>query len=150
MYDLSICFQNNQLYVTDCMNKRIQVLTDNLVFFKSVYLSYKPRYICMSDKIACVKNYEETETFFYDCDSFTLKYKYFHGVGRISMINSQFFEICVAERKINFYNFDGSLSEEIILNKFSSYITNSWNGHLVCYNGNLIMSCSSHKLVLKF
>ncbi len=146
----SICYQNNFVYVTDCLNKRIQILTSSLVFYKSVLLNYKPRYICTSDKIVCVKSYEETETYFYDIESFILKYKYDHGLGRISVINSYFFEICVANRKLYFYNYDGSPADDISLNKFASYVSNSWNGHFVCYNGNLIMSCSSQKLVLKF
>ena len=146
----SICYQSSFLYVTDCLNKRIQILTNSLVFYKSVLLDYKPRYICMSDKVVCVKSYEETETYFYDADTFLLRYKYNHGIGRISAINSCFFEICAANRRLHFYNFDGSLAEDISLNKFTSYITNSWNGHFVSFNGNLIMSCSSQKLVLKF
>jgi hypothetical protein len=146
----SICYRNNFLYVSDRINKRIQVLTENLVFCKSVELSYKPRYICVSDKMACVKNNEESETYFYDIDTFMFKFKYSRGLGRISAIGENFYEICVANRKIYCYKSDGGLDEEVCLNKRSSFISNSWNGHIVSYNGNLVMSCSSQKLVLKF
>lgn len=141
----------NNVFVCDTDNKRLQILTADLDFIKSIKVEYHPWKIRIADKIACVSDGDETGCYFYELDefnNFTLKHNYQHGYSQISFINPYFIEVS-CKRMLYFYNLDGTLLREFSLSQLSEYICSSgWDGCMLVRNNYLVItSDSSWKLI---
>lgn len=138
--DPRLSYSKGRVYVAEHLNKRIQILNDELEFIKIHTLDYKPRYIQVGDDVALVSVYSPYRINVYDNEEFQLKFKYEGHNGSISFINSYFYEYC--HHTLTFYCYDqsGSLVEEIKGDKFNMH--GSYDGSLQVFNNALI--CSAH------
>jgi hypothetical protein len=112
----SICFFNNSVYVCDTRNQKIQKMTDCLELEAVYPLEFCPVQIKISNNIACIvpSILDECESiYFFDIDSFNLKFKYEGHYGMIELVNSYFYEFCDENRKIYCYDQNGVLFDEI-------------------------------------
>ena len=109
-----ICYKNECLYICDTDNKRVQIYSKDLVLVKSIELDYKPWKIEASNSIICVNTFCAT-VHFYNLNDFSFIRSYEHGDGRISKINSCFYELINETKSVYCYDENGILKEEINL-----------------------------------
>ena len=145
----SICCQNVYFYVCDGGNHRIQMFNYDFELIDSIQLNYKPYSIKISDTTigVCGSN----GVYFYDIRSLCLKKEYKNVIGRISYINSYFYVISYAPYKRGYcYDHDGTLVEEIKIDKFGEFITHHWDGYFLCVKNNFMILSNSSKQILKY
>jgi hypothetical protein len=145
-----IYYKNKNLYICDCANKRIQIYSSNLDFAKSVKLDYEPWKIKATNSIVCVKGWLSTEIYFYNSVDFSVIQKYNHEIGRISQINSFFYEFNYLTNKVYCYDQNGILYEEISLNRTDLVLSNIYDGAFIGINDYLLMISNSLKKIIKF
>ena len=153
----SPCFYKNKLFVAYRLNKQIKRFNEDLYFEKSFELDYQPAQIKIANNIACVKPDEKNSLYFYDIETFKLKRTFNNGLARISQINENFFEYCFDSKKIYCYSEDGELSEIIDISRLGiknysdgNFENFKWNGNLVYFNSNLVLSTQKAKKFIKF
>ena len=146
-----ICFVNQTLYICDSKNKRIQVLSGELEHKRSISLDYEPWLIKGSNNLICIETNDGKGINFYDLnDNFSLIYNYSHGWGKISMINSCFYECCAKKSRIYCYNENAELVEEIPIDRFDNIVSNSWDGYLFFFKNMLLMLCYNKRKLIHF
>ena len=146
-----ISFKNDYLYVCDVDNKRIQVLTKELEFHKTLNLDFEVWLIKVTDKIICLQLQNPTGIHFYDLKSFNLLNKYNHGWCRISEINSCFYEFEYTTSNLNCYNENGDLIRSFETNLyFPNSLSPHWSGYIFQLKENLYMTVNSSKNLMKF
>jgi hypothetical protein len=112
----SVYFFDNSVYICDTRNQKIQKMTDDLELEAVYDLGFCPVQIKISNNLACVvpSILDECESiYFFDLNSFDLKFKYDGHYGMIEVINSYFYEFCDENRKIYCYDQNGVLFDEI-------------------------------------
>ncbi len=110
-------FYNDVLYVCDMDNKSILKLNSELKPIARIFLSIKPIQIQILFSLACIVPENKDEFFyFYDLNSFHLKYKYNRCVNTIVCENKFF---CVNGGNIDCYDRDGIFSDSIKFNVYS-------------------------------
>ena len=70
----SICYKNNNLYLSDFYNKTIHILNRELELIKSIPLDYEPDKIQVSNETICILS--AGYIYFYSLEDFKLKNKY--------------------------------------------------------------------------
>lgn len=149
---LGICYSNCYLYICDHDNKRIQVLSHDLEFCKSLPLEYSPLTIEVIENTACVKT-SNLGIEFYDLkNNFTLKVRYNRDCNsRVSIIGENFYEVASFKNSLCVYNQDGSLIKEIEITSTQPYIKSSiWDAKIAYFNNYIIISCYHTRKLLKF
>ena len=63
-----VCFKNQRLYVADNLNKRVQILSEDLELIKSLPLEYHPWKLKVSNEMLCITSdsSEYPATYFYN------------------------------------------------------------------------------------
>jgi hypothetical protein len=148
-----ICLQNEILYICDILNQRIKIYSKDLEFIKSVKTYYQPWLIKATDSLLFIQSSNTCFLFIYELDSLVLKKKIENPVyeGRFSVINSNLYRFNSKSKSVLFYDENGDFKEEIVLNNIDgSILSNSLDGVLVEFNGNLIMTRSSTHKLFKF
>lgn len=158
-YPNGICYSNNHVYVCDCNNERVQILTSDLNLIKSELIGYCPWKICIIGETACVSCAYGSELCFYSLNNFMLKHRYSNGFCRLIAFNSVFYEFivylklpdgrCVNEKRLNCYNNEGKFMKSINLEKFKEYFVNGWDACVVYFNKTILISSYSKSKLLK-
>jgi len=139
---LSICFENNFLYICDRLNERIQILNDNLEFVDKIKLQFEPKSIKIIDKTIGICSLNGT--YFYKLDTKQLIKQYPKIVGKINKINSSFYVLSYkTSNKIYCFDHLGSLTEEISIKSLNQYFSDPCDGSIAVYKKNLIISSYS-------
>ena len=146
-----ICYIDGFVYVCDSKNERIQILNEELEYCKSVPLDYEPWLIKGSNNLICIERNDGQGISFYDLKAnFSLIHNYEHGWGKISNLNGCFYECCVKKKRIYCYDEEGSIIEEINIDRFDNIISNSWDGYLFSFKKNLLMLCYNKRKIIQF
>jgi hypothetical protein len=146
-----IAYIEGLVYVCDSKNERIQILHSGLEFCKSVPLDYEPWLIKGSSNVVCIERNDGQGISFYNLkDNFSLIQNYYHGWGKISNLNGSFYECCVKKKRIYCYDEEGSLIDEINVERFDNIISNSWDGYLFTFKTNLLMLCYNKRKIIQF
>jgi hypothetical protein len=145
-----ICFHNDFLYICDNGNKRVQVYSKDLNFVKSIKLDYNPWKIKAINFTICVEAYALGGTHFYNLNDFSLIRSYYHGMGRISQINSCFYEFNHKTKRIYCYDENGELIEEVTLKSLDDVLTSKHDGAFIDYNREILMMSCNQKKIIKF
>ena len=144
-----ICYKNEKIYVSDSINKRVQIFNPYFVYSNTLKLDYNPKKLQASNSILCIRSTKESPgVYFYDLEKLNLIQKYNHGLCRISEINSQFYEFNSRLNILYCYNDNGDLKEEININRNDFNGCN--DGCLVIFNGSVYMSSYKNKMLFKF
>jgi hypothetical protein len=150
-YDFS--FKNGFIYVADNQNKRVQMFNSDLVFVNSLTLEYRPMFIKCSNTMACIT----TETtsyrgvYFYNLENLSLCKKFDHDAGRISEINSRFYEFNFQYNKFYCFDENGDLKEEINLKTINKdNFRRRDDGGLVIFNQSIWMNSYGEQKLVKF
>ena len=144
-----LCLINNNLYVCDTDNYRIQVFSKDLEFIKSEKVIDKPWKIKASSHSLIIQSVR-CRIFFYDLNDFNLLQKYYHGRCRISKINSNIYAINHKEKFMFCYDEKGNLKEKVHLTSINEYLTNDLDGSFIEFNGTLLMLSQSRNRIIKF
>ena len=109
-----IYFLNNNLYVCDSFNERIQIFNQNFEFVNSVRLLLSPLKILASDSMFCVISHS-THIYLFSIKDFkhhkTLDY---YG-GTVSEVNSWFYKFNYYTKKFYCFDNEGELEENFTL-----------------------------------
>ena len=146
----SICYKNNNLYLSDYNNKTIHILNRELDLVKSILLDYNPYKIQASNETFCISS--GVNIYFYSLEDFKLKNKYENVdvdvfiVGYIANINSNFY--CTGNKGLMCFNSNGELVEKMDLKQKCPEIQDDYDISILIYNNNLILSNS--KKLIKF
>ena len=145
-YPSSIAFKEDYLYVCDRNNKRLQKLfsseSSEITFIENYILRYKPDQIKVSNAVACVRQFIFNSLYFYDLNSFELKFKYDHLNGSISEIGGIFYAFDFLSAKICCYETDGCFLNEILNFRFKD-LTKDFSqssGKIILFNNSILMS----------
>ncbi len=91
--------------------------------------------------------------FVYDLNSLSLKHKIENPPEycRLSEVNSNVYRFNSKSKSVLFYNENGRLKEEIVLNNVDGKIfAHTWDGTFIELNGYLLMTSYSGKKLMKF
>jgi hypothetical protein len=143
-----LCCKNELLYVCDCLNQRIQILSLDFIHVETIVLTYEPLSIKISDSTIGIFGVDGT--YFYDLESKILKNQYFSVFGRLSEFDEKFYVISFYRPK-QAYVFDkeGNLVENIKIDGFGQFISRWWDGCILCFNNNLIITSYTSNQILK-
>ncbi len=145
-----ICFKDPYLYVCDRGNKRIQILNSDLEFIDTITLDFKPLTIKISDSLMGIST-SDTLIQFFDLNKKELKKQYDNLDGRLSEIDSLFYLVTFSPSKMVYcFDEDGNLKIEINIDRFSKFLCNYWDGNILKYNNNLIMTSYNRGRIMKF
>lgn len=144
-----IAFYKGNIYVCDYGNKRVQKLTENLDYIRLYPLDFCPLQVKVANDNLLIRSNSESTIRLYDIETFTLKQKYDGHNGYISEINSNFYEYYSANRKLYFYDQNGSLNDEFQSNGFLNLFTGIYDGCIVILDGNLLLSSYSSKKIIQ-
>lgn len=146
-----LCFKNENLYVCDTSNNRIQIFDSILNLVNSLKLDFSPLNIKVSESLICIESsWISPGTYFYHVNNLSFHSKFeFDETGRISEINSHFYEFHASSKTMTCYNKNGNLEEKFVLSGFSSNsLSDRYDGAFSHYRGKLIMlSYSQTKLI---
>jgi hypothetical protein len=146
-----ICYINGLVYICDTKNERVKILNASLEYHDSVGLEFEPWLIKGSSNLVCIERNDGKGISFYNLnDNFNLVFNYSHGWGKISMINSCFYECCVKSRRVYCYDENGFLIEDINIDRLEFVLSNSWDGYLFCFKNNLSMLCYNKRRIIQF
>ena len=148
-YPRGICFKNENLYVSDRLNQRIQMFNQDFEFIKSLELEYEPREIQTSNSMLAVTS--DNGINFYDLNSleFHVKFDYELNFGLfLSEIDSIFYGFDYTTRDVFCFDSNGKLIEKIHVNLRDeiSLLT----GRLVIFNKCLLMNSYESEKLIKF
>lgn len=128
----------------------MQKLTSNLEFLSSIGLDYNPGLIKISNKLVCITSAsEQSGIYYYNKNDFTLKFKYNHGYARINLLWTCFYEFCCDNRTVYCYDEDGNLTSEINISKFKNNMLKYFDGCIVNFNKNVLISFYGLKKLIK-
>jgi hypothetical protein len=150
-YPNGIALLDHKLYVADTENKRIHILTEDLNFERTQNLDFEPWIIKISnDRLICISRFDKPGLYFYDFDSFIcINHFDDHAYGRLSKINSFFFELEKDSSNLYFYDKNGNLIENIDMARLGDIFNSHADGIMVYHNKKVIFSSDSKKKLLK-
>ena len=107
-----LCCHGDYLYVCDGDNKRIQILTLDFEYVKTIQLDgFLPRRVQISNTTIGVSC--DQATLFYDLGSIALKHEHYTACTyTIDYIDSIFYALNVRQKKMYFFDSDGNFLEE--------------------------------------
>ena len=106
-----LCYQGDYFFVCDYYNKRIQILTLDFEYVKTIPLDDSPFRVEISNTTIGVSC--DQSTLFYDIASKALKYKHiFARTFNINYVDSIFCALNVEQKKMFFFDSDGNFLEE--------------------------------------
>ena len=145
LYD--ICYASSQLYICDYFNKRIQVYSKDTDFVKSFTVEYNPLKIKSTNFTIYVEGLEPDEIgiYFYNSNDFHLIRNYNPLNGRISQINSMFYEFNYKTQTMSCYDENANLKEIITLEGLDKFLTDTWDGEFIYHNQALFIQSWSQK-----
>ena len=138
-----ICYKNESLYICDKWNGRVQIYSKDLKFVESIKLDYD------SWKIKASNDFNSI-VYFYDLNDFSLIRSYKHGYGRISQINSCFYEFNDETKIVYCFDENGILKEEIILTGIDYLLTDFLDGTFIRMDECILMTSYSENKIIKF
>ena len=147
---LGLCCHGDYLYICDCNNHRIQILTLNFEYSSTIQLDglypYSVQISNTTIGVCC-----EHATLFYDLQTRALKYKHnFAQTYIINYIDSIFCTLNVKQKKIYFFNSDGNVFEEKAFHE-KLILSNSWSSGSMCtFKDQLYMTDHSSGTIFKF
>ena len=141
-----LCCHDDYLYICDYGNKRVQILTLDMIYESTIDLEDCPDIIQISEKTIGVCCYKET--FFFDLKTRTMNYKFCSNCN-LNYIDSIFYVLDFSniQTKIYFHDTTGKFIEWIYFD--GDYLTRLPGGILFQYKNHYYMSTSENKL-LKF
>ncbi len=97
----------------------------------------------------CVKSIDG-EINFYNLNNLLI-HKFDHGYGKISEIDSNFYEVIIDTKKIYCYNENGDLKQEVNLTEdFENRFASRADGGLLIFNKELLLVSCFKKQIVKF
>jgi DNA-binding beta-propeller fold protein YncE len=142
-----ICFSSSKFYICDYHNKRIQVYSKDFDFVTSFKVDYNPWKIKSTNFIICVAAASPSGIYFYNSNDFHLirNYNHFDFLGRISQINSMFYEFNHKTQTVSCYDENANLKEETTLKGLDQFLTDTWDGAFIFHNGALLIQSHTEK-----
>jgi hypothetical protein len=147
-----ICFSNSKFYICDFHNKRIQVYLKDFDFDTSFKVEYCPWQIKSTNSTICVEAISPDGIYFYNSNDFHLIRNYNHSSGRITQINSMFYEFNQKFKKtqtVSCYDENANLKEETTLKGLDKFLKGVWDGEFIYHNGELIIQSKTQKKIIK-
>jgi hypothetical protein len=144
-----ICFSSSKFYICDFHNKRIQVYSNDFHFVTSLKVEYKPWKIKSTISTLCVEASHPDGIYFYNSKDFNLIRNHSHLHGRISQMNSMFYEFNHKTQTVSCYDENANLKELITLKCLDKFLTDSWDGAFIFHNGTLLVQSRTHKKIIK-
>ena len=147
---LGLCCDDNYLYICDRSNKRIQILTLNFQFVKTIQLDNNAPYRIQVSETTLGVSCDQA-TLFYDTETGAIKYRYFYGTYNINYIDSKFYASNHSKKKFYTFDSDGKFIEDLTINdNLSKHLTNWHSGSLCKYKENLYIADYYSSQLLKF
>jgi hypothetical protein len=141
---LGVIFHDNSIYVCDSNNKRIQKLSEDLVFQESYPLNFKPWNIKIIKNVACIRsNGEPYIISLYNTNPFSFKCEISNGNSEIYSINSWFYVNNEFKKRIECYDINGNLVDYKCLENV--YEEESQNYSSGFFNNKFIIGLSKAK-----
>jgi hypothetical protein len=103
-YDICFDISTSQFFISDFGNKRIQVYSKDFDFITSFEVEYQPWLIKSTNSTICVEADNPDGIYFYDSNDFQLIRNYNPSSGRISQINSMFYEFNHETQTVSCYH----------------------------------------------
>jgi hypothetical protein len=144
-----ICFSSPKFYICDYHNKRIQVYSKDFDFETSFEVEYYPWKIKSTNSTICVVGYSPDGIYFYNSNDYHLIRNYNHLKGRISQLNSIFYEFNHKNQTMSCFDENANLKEEITLKGLDKFLKDPWDGEFIYHNGALLIQSDSEKKVIK-
>jgi hypothetical protein len=144
-----ICFSNSKFYICDFLNKRIQVCSEDFDFVTSFKVEYSPWKIKSTNSTICVVANSPSGIYFYNSNDFHLIRNYNHLKGRISQINSMFYEFNHQNQTVSCYDENAKLKEKITLKGLDKFLIDTWDGAFIFHNGALLIQSHTEKKIIK-
>ena len=113
-----VCCHEDFLYICDYSNVRIQILTLDFEYVKTIQLDSNPYRIQISKTTIAVSC--DQATLFFDLNSGTLKSKQDYGTYHLNYIHKTFYASRYRQKKFFCFDLDGNYIEEIAMNEKSS------------------------------
>ena len=114
-----LTFYENSVYVCDKKNKRIQKLSEDLIYQGSYPLNFKPWNIKIIKNIACIRSAGSAYISLYQLNPFSFKTLISKSNFEIYSINSWFYVCNNFDKKIECYDINGHLEQEKQLENLS-------------------------------
>ncbi len=144
-----ICFSSSKFYICDYYNKRIQVYSKDFDFETSFEVEYKPWKIKSTNSTICVAAYNPNGIYFYNSNDFELIRNYNHLNGRISQINSMFYEFNHKTQTVSCYDENANLKEQITLKGLDQFLIDTGDGAFIYHNGAILIQSYHQNKVIK-
>ncbi len=122
-YPTSVFYYKGLVYICDHRNYKIQVYTENLDYYGTLKLDFKPYQLCIAnDLIAITQNDKSDNTlYFFTLNPFKLKASYKKMNVNLSVINSQFYAYAYTTKSLHCFNENGEFVEEIKMKFIENY-----------------------------
>ncbi len=146
----AICFTSSKFYICDYVNKRIQVYSKDFDFVTSYKVEYLPWKIKSTSSTICVEAVRPDGIYFYNSNDFLLIRNYNHLFGRISEINSMFYEFNHQTQTMSCYDENANIKEEISLKSLDKFLTDTDGAFLYHYGELYIQSFVGKKIIKLF
>lgn len=145
-----ICYENENVYVCNYDNNCVVKLSKDLGFICSIKCQCKPWLIKSNIDTFCVTSGENAYLFFYSIDEHELKHTYYHiNNGRISVVNSLYYELIPLTKEVFVYDATGLLIKNFIIStNLNNYITSPWDGCMVYFKDNILITCHGNMQIL--
>jgi hypothetical protein len=108
-YPIGITFHEDSIYVCESNNKRIQKLSEDLIYQESYPLNFKPWSIKIIRNVACIGSHREPIISLYLLNPFSFKCKISDCNCEIYAIHSWFYVINQFDLSIECYDINGNL-----------------------------------------
>ena len=146
---LGICYYNDSIYICDSKNKRIQKLSQELVFEDSFPLEFLPWEIKISNNYMCIRPNEYENIFFFNLCPFKLIKFVSNGNGVI--LNSKYwFYVLTMDKMLTCYDLCGQLVDRIFVKALKNVDISDGQVALECLeNENLIISFKFNKKLIR-
>lgn len=135
-----ICFDTDYVYVCNDTNHSLIKLTSKLEFVELIKLGYNPWQVKTNKEILCIKSTSINEIYFYDKKTFELIQKYSHGYGRVSEINSYFYDMIKLGDELKIFDSNGLLIKSIDLSNCINFNIGSRDWYITFLNSRILIS----------
>ena len=146
-----LCCRGDYLYICDCNNKRIQILSLDFEYVNTIQLDGLYPYIVHTSETTIGLSCRDGPTFFFDLKTRALKLKHDnYGTWNLNYIDSTFYGSNYSTKK--FYLFDSyeNFIEEMVMNESLSKHIRNWPGGLCRHKGVLYLADFNEGKILKF
>ena len=122
-YPTSVVYYKGLVYVCDHRNNKIQVYTENLDYFDTLKILFKPYQLCIGNDLIAVTRNDKSENilYFYTLKPFEFKVSYNKMNVNISVINSQFYGYAFETKSLHCFDQNGKFIEEIRMKFLENY-----------------------------